>query len=65
MVPGVGHSLEASFSAICDIIKNTVFSCLLDYFPPNSQVSHTSFNYLFSSVNGNEALEPKELGSLV
>ncbi len=27
------HSLEMSFSNVCDIIKQTVFECLLDHFP--------------------------------
>lgn len=33
-----GTNLDLAFSNTCDIIKNTVFNCLLDYFPPNSQV---------------------------
>ena len=33
-----GSNLELAFSNTCDVIKNTVFDCLLDYFPPNSQV---------------------------
>lgn len=33
-----GTNLDLAFSNTCDVIKNTVFNCLLDYFPPNSQV---------------------------
>jgi hypothetical protein len=40
------NNLEFSFSYCCDIIKQTVLECLLDYFPNNNQTENVSWQHL-------------------
>jgi len=40
------NNLEFSFSYCCDIIKQTVLECLLDYFPDKCQTDNVSLQHL-------------------